>query len=203
MKTVFATVGKIGSGKDTLANIIGRIMGATVYSISDEVRAEAFQNGIAPGRVALSEFSNRMLVEHGEDYFASKVIEKIDLSDDEFAVVSAVRTPPNVALFGGRYSPRFYLFSIIVDDDCLRYSRVIGRAGDLDRLSQDEFRRNDESQEELFRLSLTMSMAYLEIDNSGSFSDLELAVEKDLLGPIFGDDFVRSRKAGLRLGGWK
>jgi dephospho-CoA kinase len=170
---VIGVVGKIGAGKDTLANYLAEMLNAAKLDISDVVRKEAQECGIGWSREELTTFSKEKINTFGANYFVEKIAIALNEVSENVSVISGIRTPQNVNFFRNRYNEDFILVSIHVSDDKVRYNRIRERSMDKDPSIDEQLITNDRMQEQIFNISETAKMADFSIENLGTLQDLE------------------------------
>jgi len=175
-KKVIGAVGKNGSGKDTVLDIIAERYSLPSISMGDIVRDIAREKGIEPTRKNLNEISQSYFEMHGKDYFIRLVIERIDSTDDPFTVVTGVLTHLDAQTLKDRYGSDFYLIHVVVTDDEERLRRAIARASARDPKTLEELRLHDEREERVFGIEKAAALATHTIANDGGLSELEEAV---------------------------
>jgi dephospho-CoA kinase len=171
-KRVVGLVGPIGAGKDTVARLIESLLGFRFLNISDFVRASAKAAGIGSGRSALTAFSADMLAKNGATHFVDEAIKAILALDSSYFVVSGVRTHANVSAFTDAFGHGFCLVAVDIAETEQRHRRIRERGDLVGALGSIDLRLHDCEQERIYRLSETIALARLRVDNSGSPDDL-------------------------------
>ncbi len=174
---IYATTGYIGSGKDTVIDILGEFFEAEKLNISDLVRQLAMQHGVSIEREPLTRFTERILAENGSDYFINRAVEQIRKMKAPVILVSGIRTPENVEVMKKAFPKEFILIALSVTQEN-RFERIRKRASDKDDVSYTEFMQHDAEQERIFGISKAMELADYHIDNNGSRYDLESVLKK-------------------------
>lgn len=177
-RIVVGAVGKNGSGKDTVLEIIANQYGLPIISMGDIVREIAKERGIEPNRENLNEISRSHFERHGEDFFIRLVIERIDASAAPVVVVTGIRTYLDAKTLRERYGPSFLLIRVIVSDDEERLRRAIARASARDPKSAEELREHDTREERIFGIEKASSLATSTVKNDGSLEDLSAEVDQ-------------------------
>lgn len=88
-RTIFGLVGPIASGKQVLADFL-KERGFRYISLSDEVREEALDRGLATKRENLQNVGNSLRREFGLDILAVRALAKID-PETKLLVVDSIR----------------------------------------------------------------------------------------------------------------
>ena len=167
---IIAAVGKNASGKDYFLEFISKEFGVPMLSVGDIVRELAEAEGLEKTRDNLHMVSKKYMSTYGQDFFPKKLIEKIKAINAPTVLVSGIRPPSDVVCFKESFGDDFFLVSIVVDSDRLRWERTIARGSDRDHVTFEHFLELDKHEEELFHTSVTMSMADYAF-NCGDFSD--------------------------------
>lgn len=175
-KRVIGAVGKNGSGKDTVLDIIADEYGVPRISMGDIVREIAREKGIEPTRANLNEISRSHFEKHGNDYFIKIVIDRLDEARAPFSVVTGIRTYLDAKTLRDRYDDRFLLINVIVvdDEERLRRARVRGSARDPETI--EELREHDAREERIFGIQKAATLATATMTNDGSLDDLKRQV---------------------------
>lgn len=170
---VIGAVGKNGSGKDTVLDIIAERYGLPSISMGDMVREIAKKSRIEPTRGNLNEVSRSHFERYGRDFFIKMVIDKIESSGAPFTVVTGVRTYIDARTLRDRYESDFLLLDVVVSDDGERLRRALSRASKRDPRTLDEMKKHDEREERVFGLSKAATIADRVILNDGTLDDLQ------------------------------
>ena len=173
---VIGVVAPTGCGKDELGDYLKDKYGMAVFSIGRLVREIAEKRGLRPNRENLHKVSARIIEEDGSDFLARTVIEAIDRSGCEKAVIVGVRTPEDVRKFRERY-PEFLLVDVTIGDQRARFVRIGERGAERDPAGFAEFLEEDMAEEELFHIGETASMADVTIRNIGTSAQLETEID--------------------------
>ncbi|MGQ9478787.1 MAG: AAA family ATPase [Thermoproteota archaeon] len=174
MKKLLLITGMPGSGKTTVARIIGE-MGFPVVSMGDAVRREAKARGVGRSILDMSRFMVELRRELGEDAVAKLTEREILGVCSDLIVVEGVRSMKEVEYFKSRGAYEVILVGV-VSPISLRYSRLSSR-----RRTDDSRRIEELTERDRVELSvglgeaLALSDAYLV--NDGSVEDLRKLVE--------------------------
>ncbi|MBR7117715.1 MAG: AAA family ATPase [Clostridia bacterium] len=156
---IIAAVGKNASGKDYFLEFISREFGVPMLSVGDIVRELAEEEGLEKTRENLHYVSKKYMSTYGQDFFPKRLIKKIKEMNVPTVLVSGIRPPSDVECFKEAFGDQFFLVSIVVDSDRLRWERTVARGSARDHVTFEEFLMLDQHEEELFKTSVTMSMA--------------------------------------------
>ena len=175
---VVGAVGLNGSGKDEVIERLRKKFGVPTVSTGDITREIAQAEGIEPTRDKLHAISQRCWAEYGREYYPRRVIRKIAEQGWRVAAVTGIRTPIDVRVFRDRYGEDFILVHVEVTDPRVRFERVVKRGEARDPRAYQEFLQQDESEEAVFRLQETISMATMKINNDGSLEEFHAAIDE-------------------------
>lgn len=177
-KKVIGAVGKNGSGKDTVLDIIAEQYGVPSISMGDIVRDIARRKGIEPTRGNLNEISRSHFEEFGRDFFIKIVIDRLDEARAPFTVVTGIRTFLDAKTLRDRYGERFLLINVIVSDDDERLRRALARATKRDPKTLEELIEHDTREERIFGIEKAATLATAEMRNDGTLEDLQEQVDE-------------------------
>lgn len=175
---IIGIVGPIASGKSVL---VERLIekGFVYFRTSDEVRNEANSLGIKIERKALQDLGNAMREKFGGDYWAKKVIAKMDSGKNY--VVDGIRNPAEVDAF--RKLGSFVLIGVNAPVE-KRFQWILARSKDSDPKSVEEIKAIDSrdrgvgEQNHGQQSDKCYSMADVFIENDGTFEDLERKIDE-------------------------
>lgn len=185
---VIGAMGLNGSGKDALIHYLHERHGIPMLSIGDLVRDMAAQRGISPTRSNLHELSQETLELHGADFFAQKLIARIEQEPEEVVGVTGIRTPTDVRTFREHFGDDFVLVHVRVGDPRTRFERVRQRDEARDPESYGRFLQQDEEEKEMFRIEEAIEEADITIDNDGSLEDFHREIEEQVVKPVLDDE---------------
>ncbi len=156
---VIAAVGKNASGKDYFLEFISKEFGVPMLSVGDVARELCEAEGLEKTRDNLHYISKKYMSTYGNDFFPKKLIEKIKGMDSPVVLVSGIRPPSDVENFKAAFGDDFFLVSIVVESDRLRWERTVARGSARDNVTFEKFLELDAHEEEMFHTSKTMAMA--------------------------------------------
>jgi len=169
---IIAAVGKNASGKDYFLEFISKEFGVPMLSVGDVVRDLAEEEGLEKTRDNLHYISKKYMTAYGQDFFPQKSLEKIKKLDAPTVILSGIRPPSDVETFKAAFGDEFFLVAIVVDSDRKRWERTVARGSARDHVTFEQFLELDKHEEELFKTSVTMSMADYAF-NRGDYPDEE------------------------------
>ncbi len=177
MRKVVGAVGRNGTGKDTVLDMIADKYGVPSISMGDIVREIAKEKGIEPTRSNLNGISAEYFEKHGDDYFIRQVIERIDASDAPLTVVTGIRTYVDAKTLIDHYKSDFSLINVVVSDDRARLERALARATARDPKTLEEMAAHDAREEKIFGIHKAAALAEHTIRNDGTLDDLRAEVD--------------------------
>lgn len=173
---IIGAIGPIGSGKDTILQIIFENFDFEIISIGDIVRELTKERGLVCTRENLQQTSLMYFNKYGKDFFPKNVIEIIEKNGYENVCISGIRTCRDVEVLKHHYNNKFFLIDVRADKN-IRFNRLKNRNEERDPKNYSEFLNQDES-EEKFQLSKAIQLSDYTIDNEGSLEDLKNDVNR-------------------------
>ncbi|MGD2050207.1 MAG: AAA family ATPase [Chloroflexota bacterium] len=180
---VIGVVGRSASGKDELLQYLHQRCDLPIISIGDVVREMARRRGIEPTRANLHSLSQEFFDRRGRDYFARKVIDRIEKRDEAAVGLSGIRTPTDVKVLHEHFREDFLLVGVVVGDPHTRFERARRRGSARDPEQYEVFRRRDREEEEVFHISDTLDCVDLKIWNDSSLEEFHEAVAERIIEP--------------------
>lgn len=185
---VIGVVGQNGSGKDAVLKYLQTNYAIPFLSTGDMVRKIAAENKIEPTRENLGKISEGYFLKHGRGCFVELVAQQIRKEGWLVAGISGIRAPEDVIILKKSFGKRFVLIDVYVTNPKIRFRRMVERNEERDPGNYQQFIKQDENEEKLFRISQTSEMADYSINNDDSKEDLNSSIdrliqEKDLLKP--------------------
>jgi dephospho-CoA kinase len=194
MKVVGA-VGLNGSGKDTLIEYLHEHYDIPVWSIGDLVRGMAVERDIRPTRSNLHALSQQAIAQHGADYFAKKLIDRIAKKQANVVGITGIRTPTDVRTFREHFGEDFVLVHVKVGDARTRFERVRERDKARDPQDYEKFLQQEAEEKELFHLEETLAMADITVANDRSRDALYREIERKVVEPVLDDEIDNAERA--------
>jgi dephospho-CoA kinase len=185
---IIGVVGKIGSGKDELAQTLKRRCGIPILSPGDIARHLAEEQGIEKSRSNLHELSQRAIEHHGKDYFIKQIIEEIESQDWQAVSITGIRQPLDHDLLRDNFGEDFILIRVEVNDPILRFKRLLQRNRPRDPQSYAEFLQQEREEESEFHLSRTLEEADLILKNNGSLEEFHRSIQKHVINPLLSNE---------------
>lgn len=185
---IIGIVGENASGKDELAHYVEKMHGGEVISTGNIVRELAEQENIEPTRDNLHQLSERYLEQEGRDFFARKVIDKVESSNAETIAVTGVRTPEDAQKLRKRFDGDFILAHVDVSHPFARFERSQERKSERDPGDFDEFKEQDREERQLFDLDETIKMADVRLNNDGTVEAFHKEIDEKLINRHLEDE---------------
>jgi len=171
--------GKNCAGKDTVAEYLIK-KGFKYYSLSDEIREILNKEKIPITRENLIFYANEYRKKYGPDFFAKKVIQKIDKKNN--AVIVSIR---NLAELQELKKLPFFYFIIIQADPKIRFERMLKRSRESDPKTLEEFLKfelaEENQNENAQQLSKIVKLGDFYIENNSTKDELYKKIDDVLL----------------------
>jgi dephospho-CoA kinase len=194
---IVGVVGRAGAGKDELAEYLCRECGAQHLSIGDLVREIANERGMEKTRQNLHTITREIYQSKGQDHFINRIISKIEAGTHKLIVISGIRSPMDVEIFRERYGDKFLLVSVVVNNPRMRFGYIHGREDPRDPQDFESFSKQDDQEENLFRISATLKKADIEISNNNSLEHFHTLIRQKLIQETL-SDYCNSDQAGAK-----
>ena len=132
---IIGITGTIGSGKDTLMELLKNEYGFKHYSVRQYLTERLEEDGIEVNRTAMTILANTLREENHPAYIIEQLFLKAKESGGN-AVIESIRTPGEVEFL--KEHSDFHLFAVDADPN-LRYERVQERRSATDRVDFNTF----------------------------------------------------------------
>jgi len=175
---VIGVVGLNGSGKDEVLKYLNQKYNVPFISVGDLVREIASKEGLDLTRENLDKITRRYFDKFGQGYFLKQVIERIRQNQWQICGISGVRSPQDVSIIREAFKTDFILIEVYISDPKVRFARITARGSQRDQLSYEQFLRQDEASQELFKIRDTLKLADVAIPNNGTLADLHDRIEQ-------------------------
>jgi dephospho-CoA kinase len=177
---IIAAVGLAGSGKDTLVEFLCNHHDFQKLSTGDHLRNIARDQAIKPTRQNLRNLADDLIQEKGSRHLAEILIRQIKEEKMRRVAISGLRTPDDVAAFREMFGEAFRLVYVEVDEAQLRYERLLSRNATRDQQSYQDFLKNDQRENQAFRLQETCALADLIVPNNTDLENFHRQIEETL-----------------------
>ena len=175
---IIGVIGLNGSGKDEVINYLNKLYNVPTISVGDIVREIAAKEGVEPTRDNLDEITRRYFKQYGEGYFLKQVVEKIRRNNWQTAGISGIRSPEDIAILKEAFKKDFVLVHVYITDSRVRYDRVKKRGSNRDRMTYEDFLKQDEVSRQLFNIQEAIDLADYSIPNDGTLDDMHNEIKK-------------------------
>lgn len=167
--------GTHGAGKGTVTEILARMYGFAVYSVSEFLANEALRRGMQPDRAARRDIANEL--RHSSPTALMEAVYATVPEGVERVVIEPQYTVEEVRCIQGKGGIVFALDASLE----ARYARIRGRGSAKDAVSFEEFSRSQELEmrskdADRQNLMAAMSAANLCLKNDGTREELERTI---------------------------
>ena len=173
---VIGVFGYIGSGKDTVAQILEQQYGYTNYSYGDLVRAESVARGRTKDRADLQATRRECDATFGKEYFPDKIVEHIVADNAERAIISGIRNPED-ALIPKKFFGQDMLLIFVDVSKKRRYERLKKRGSERDAQTYGAFVRQEKRELGIFDFVATEKLCDVAISNNQGVRTLEKRID--------------------------
>jgi dephospho-CoA kinase len=173
---IIGVIGTNGAGKDSAAEYLADAFAWPTFSMSDELREMAREQGLTTDRPVLQKLGNALRDKHGGDYISRLILQK---RSDNF-VISSIRNPQEIEPL--RETGHFIL--LMLDADIrTRYERSLNRTRSAeDNMTFEEFVAMEASEHDGgvndLRLKPVFELADVIIENDGTYEELTGKLDK-------------------------
>lgn len=169
-KLIIGLVGKIASGKGTVAAYLADKYQAEIFGFSTPLRDVLKRLYLETSRPNMANLSSALRGLFGQDLLSQTITQDLQLAKSEIAVLDGIRRLPDIAR--AKQLPNFKLVQVVTDEK-FRYERLIKRKQNADDATKtfadflaDEQKEADKS------IPQIMALASYTINNNGSPEDL-------------------------------
>lgn len=168
--------GKIGSGKDVVADWLVKRYGYVKVQLSDIMAREMKQKGIPVNRETFQEFTQEMKSEFGKGVWAEKALEFIERKDIEKAVIVGLRDSEEPKIF--KKCMDFKLICIRASPET-RLQRLLSRGSRKDIKDLEGLKRQERKEAEIFDIyDRYETIADFVLENEGTVPELRQKVDE-------------------------
>ena len=172
--------GKIGAGKDTVADYLVRKHDFQKIVISDVIKNELEHLGRAVNREEMQNLGNEYREKYGLDVWAKACTTYAKKKGMRRVVISGIRTSAEIAFYREHLKNDFVLVAVKANKQ-KRFDRLLKRSSEKDFDSKDEIESQESREEELWDLyGKFEEVADYTIENNGSMVELFARVEEFL-----------------------
>ncbi len=167
---IIGLMGRIGSGKGTVSEILQNEYGFKAITIGDLAREETIARGLEPTRENTTKVSTELLSKDPK-YFIKKAIEQIKNSSHKNWIIDGIRRPMDVEEFKKAF-PDIIFIEVYVDPK-IRFERLKERGRPGFPKTYEEFLEHEKLEDEKFNILKTLSYADYKIENNGTLDELK------------------------------
>lgn len=169
-KKVLGVIGRIGAGKDTVAEYVAKKYGYDIVSFRDAVREVTEKEGLKPNRENMQKTGKKYREKYGSEYFTKLVMDKVMHSKNDKIIVKEMRTEGDVKLIKENFGKNMKIIQITAPKQ-IRFERIKARGRLGDPKTMEEFGAQEQREEEL-GYTKALEFTEHEIENNGTFRKL-------------------------------
>lgn len=175
-KLIIGLVGKIASGKGTVASYLAQNYQAEVFGFSTPLRdvlKRLYQDASRPNMANLSSSLRELF---GQDLLSRTITEDLQQAKSDIAVLDGIRRLPDIE--GAKKLPNFKLVQVITEKNH-RYERLTKRGQNPDDTTKtfEDFLA-DEQKEADRQIPQIMELAEFTLNNDGDLASLYTQIEE-------------------------
>ncbi len=174
---VIGIIGLIGSGKDTIGDYIVKKNNYKMIVMGDIVRELAKELGRALTRDNLQLTQKEYAKRYGNEFFAEKVIEKIQENNYANVVVNGIRRPEDASVLKQEYKDNMLIIRLDAKPET-RFKRLKKRKRVSDPQTLEEFLRQEENEYKYFNYKETFKYTDVVIDAGRSLKAEQKQIDK-------------------------
>jgi dephospho-CoA kinase len=186
---VIGLTGTMGSGKNSVKEIILHKFNCYHVALSDVIRGEIEKKKGMMSRTLLQDMGNEMRQKYGPHILALLAIEYLP-RDKEITIVDGIRNPAEIDYLKKKFGNNFVMIAVDASDE-VRFERIRGRNETKDPKTVEEFREQDARDKGMNeppfgqRVADCVARADFRVENNGTRDQLEAQV-MTLLSQIMG-----------------
>lgn len=169
-KKVLGVIGRIGAGKDTVAEYVAKKYGYDIVSFRDAVREVTEKEGLEPNRENMQKTGKKYREKYGSEYFTKLVMDNVMHSKNDKIIVKEMRTEGDVKLIKENFGSAMKIIQVKAPRET-RFRRLKKRARTGDPQIPEEFNAQEKKEEEL-GYTKALEFTDYEIENNGTFEEL-------------------------------
>ena len=178
---IIGITGTIGAGKGTVVDYLVKKHHYDHFSVRKFLTAIIETKGLPLNRDSMVAVANDLRANNSPSYIVEQLYDMAIQSKNN-CIIESIRTPGEIDAL--RKLGNFYLLAVDADPKT-RYERIVIRNSETDKLSFETFIENEKREMTATdpnkqNLSVCMSKSDFTVENSGSFEDLNVQIEKIL-----------------------
>lgn len=186
---VLGTFAYCGSGQDTLADGFCKFKSFKKYCLGDIIREIADRKNLSHERVNLQIIRKECDKLYGREYVPLKLLEKIQLHEEENIIITGIRTIQEYHLFKEKLN--LVLLFVYADEE-IRFNRMLRRSDVKDENSLDLLQLRMNTENKLFDYERLERYADVRYDFNISLEEY-IHSEKNIIFQIYNDIIKRQR----------
>ncbi len=193
---IIGITGTNSAGKGTIVDYLIK-KGFKHYSVRDFLIEKIEERGLPINRENMRLIANQLREVYSSSYIIEELYKKAKIAGGD-CIIESIRTLGEVAFL--KEKPDSYLISVDADIE-KRYERAIARKSETDKISFEEFKKQEEK--EMFsrdnshqNLSKCMELADFKVINNGTIEELEQKVQ-EILNKIYEKSFEEEKKKNI------
>lgn len=176
-RMLIGVMGRIGAGKDAVAEYLVNNYGFQQIAFRDLVVEEAHRRGLDPTRENLAVVQKDCRARYGDDYFPKEVVRRTETSKARDVVITGIRTSTDARVLKEHFGDKIRL--VLVDADAgVRFQRMVKRRRLGDPTVFEDFKEQERLENEHFDSEKAFAQADVTIDNSGTLVQLQEKVDR-------------------------
>lgn len=170
---IIGITGTLGAGKGTIVDYLTKNCGYIHFSVRNYLIEVIKEKGQEPNRDSFVKTANELREQNGPSFIIDELYKKA-LKTNSNCIIESIRTLGEIESL--RKKGKFILFAVDADIK-LRYSRIVERASETDRISLETFVENEKREmhstdPNMQNLAACMNIADYSFANNGKIEDL-------------------------------
>lgn len=178
---IIGITGTLGAGKGTIVDYLTKHHHFIHYSVRGYLTAQLQKRGLPVNRDTMVALANELRSQHSPSFIAEELYREAQEGGHD-CIIESIRTVGEVNALRGKGN--FYLFAVDADQK-LRYTRVVERNSETDKVTYETFAANEEREMNSAdpnkqNLSACMQLADYRFTNNDGFDELYRQVDEVL-----------------------